>query len=188
VYLNMYTHFPALPYTRHIHFSPYSYVCFVFYPIFINIFWFSFFLFYKFNRHLCHGAYWSTHNHAHILILLRFHFCTSCVRVCQLVYAFPSSSIFIHIYRNIYMYICFDYHSVMTRYILYTPIMIRLCVPAPRGWARCCHNCDSIFNGLCINIHPSLCFLWIQTYHVYIKNVQFSREENKRNIGRPKVN
>ena len=39
--------------------------CFVFGSVFITTFLFSFFLFYKLNRHLCHGAYWYTHNHAH---------------------------------------------------------------------------------------------------------------------------
>jgi len=76
-----------------------------------------------------------------------------------------------------YMYICLDY-SVMTPYILYTPIIKRLRVPAPRGWARYCHNCDSCakskFDGLCFNIQQCLCFLWIHTYHVHIKHVQFS--------------
>jgi hypothetical protein len=121
VYLNTYTHFPPLPYSyTFIAISPYSCVCFVFCSMFITIFLFSFLFFYKFNRHLCHGAYWCTHNLAHILILcflLHFHFCNSCVCVCRLVYALPSSSIFIQIYRHIYMYICFDY-SVMTPYIL----------------------------------------------------------------------
>jgi len=147
----------------------------VFSSTFITIFLFSFFFSYKFNRHLCHGAYWCTHNLAHKIILrflLHFHFCDSCVYVCQLVYALPSSSIFIHIYRLIYMYICFDYY-VLTPYILYTPMMIRLCIPAPRGWARCWHTCDFMFKGLYFSNHPCLRFLWIHTYHVQTKNVQF---------------
>jgi len=132
----------------------------VFCSIFITILLFSFFFFYTFNRHLCHGAYWCTHNLAHIFILrflLYFYFCNSCVCVCQLLNTLPSSSILIHIYRHIYMYICFDYY-VMTPYILYTPIIIRLCVPAPRGWAQCWHNWDSMFKGPRFNIHPCLCF------------------------------
>jgi len=147
----------------------------VFCSIFITIFLFSFFFFYIFNRHLCHGAYWCTHNLAHLFMfrfLLYFHFCNSCVCVCQLLYTLPSSSILIHIYRHICMYIRFDYY-VMTLYILYTPIIIRLYVPAPRGWARCWHNWDFMFKGLRFNIHPCLCFLWIHTYHIQIKNVQF---------------
>jgi len=53
----------------HIHarLSPYSFVCFVFCSIFITIFLSSFFLFFKFNRHLCHSAYWCTHNPAPML-------------------------------------------------------------------------------------------------------------------------
>jgi len=56
-------------------------------------------------------------------------FCNSCVCVCQLVHALPTSFIFIHIDRRIYMHICCDY-SVMTvtPYDLYTPIIIHLCV------------------------------------------------------------
>ena len=159
----------------HIHLSPYSDVCFVFCSIFVTIFLFSFLFFYKFNRHLLHGAYCCTHNLAPILILcflLHLHFCNSCVCVCQLVFALSSSSIFLHIYHHICMYICFGYF-VVTTYILCTPIIIRLCVPAPRGWARCWHNCDSMFKGLCFNILTCLCFLQIHTYHVHIKNVQF---------------
>ena len=76
----------------------------------------------------------------------------------QLVYALPSSSTFVHIYRHIHMYICFDY-SVMTTSILYTPIIIRLCVPAPRGWARYCHNCHSMFKGVCFNICSCIRFV-----------------------------
>jgi len=63
--------------------------------------------FYKFNKHLCHSAYWCTHNPAHMSILL-FHlhlpFSNSCVCVSKHVYAFPSSSTFIHTYRHICMY------------------------------------------------------------------------------------
>ena len=112
--------------------------CFIFCSIFINTFWFSFFLSYQINRHSCHGAYsctmYDTQNLAHMSILhflLHFHLSNSCVCVCQLVYALFSSSIFIHIFRHIYMYTCFDY-SVMTSHNLYTLIIIRLCVPAPR--------------------------------------------------------
>jgi len=43
--------------------------------------------------------------------------------------------IFIHIYRHIYMFICWDY-SVMAPYALYTPIKISLGIPAPTGWSR----------------------------------------------------
>jgi len=66
--------------------------------------------FYKFNRHLCHGAYWCTHNPAHMPIpLFRLHlpfsnFLPGCVCVSKHTYAFPSSSIFIHTYRHIHMY------------------------------------------------------------------------------------
>jgi len=57
-----------------------------------------------------------------------------CVR--QFVYALPSFSIFMHIYRNMYIYTCFDY-SVMIPYTeLYTPIIMRLCVPAITGFSR----------------------------------------------------
>ena len=105
----------------HTHLSPYSYVCFVFCSVFITIFLFSFFFVYTSIRHLCHGAYWCTHNIAHLLILcflLHFHLCISCVCVREFVYGLPSSSIFIHSYRHIHMFTCFDY-SVMNPYKLY---------------------------------------------------------------------
>ena len=75
----------------------------------------------------------------------------------QLVYALPSSFMFIYIYRHIYMSICFDY-SAMTPYILYTPIIIRLCVPAHRGWARCWHNltpCSRVCVSIFIHVYAS---------------------------------
>ena len=75
---------------------------------------------YKFNRHLCHVAYWCTHDLVHMRILrflLHFHFCNSCVCVRQLVYALPSS-IFILISCHIHMDIFWDC-CVMTPYILY---------------------------------------------------------------------
>jgi len=69
--------------------------CLVFCSMFLTIFLFSFFLFYKFNSHLCHGAYCCTHNPAHMPILLcdlHLYFSNSCVCVPKHVYAFPSLS------------------------------------------------------------------------------------------------
>jgi len=79
----------------------------------ITIFLYAFCFFYKFNRHLCHSAYWCTHNPAHMSILLfhmHLHFSNSCVCVSpsQHAYAFPSSSTFIHIYRYIHVYVLCD--------------------------------------------------------------------------------
>ena len=101
-------------------------------------------------RYLCHGTYWCTHSLAHIHILrflLYLHVWNSCLRLCQLVYALFSSSVFIHIYCHIYMYICFDY-SIMTPYNLYSEIIIRPCVPAPRGFEQYLHTSDPMFKGL----------------------------------------
>jgi len=70
-----------------------------------------------------------THLSPYLYVYMFLPFCNPCVCVCQLVYTLPSPFIFIHIYRHIYMYICFDY-SVITPCILYTPIRMRLCVPA----------------------------------------------------------
>jgi len=111
---------------------------------FLTTFMFSFFFFYKFNRHLCHGAYSCTHNPAHMPIFLfqvHLHFSNFGVCVSKHVYAFPSSSTFIHIYSHVHIYICFDY-SVMTPYNLFAQLTKRLCVPAPSGVARCLHTCD----------------------------------------------
>jgi len=47
----------------------------------------------------------------------------------------------IHMFRHIHVYICFDY-SVMIPYNLYAPIIIRLCVRAPRSFAQCLHTSD----------------------------------------------
>jgi len=70
VFLNIYTHFPPLPY-------PYTLIaificmfCILFY-IHNHLFVF-FFLLHKSDRHLCHGAYRCIHNPAHIPRLL-FH-------------------------------------------------------------------------------------------------------------------
>ena len=40
------------------------------------------------------------------------------------------------------------------------------------GFARCLHTCNPMFKGLYFNIHTCLCFLWINTYHVHIQNVE----------------
>jgi len=88
-----------------------------------------------------------------LLFRLHFHLCNSCVCVCKLVHTLPSSSIFIHIYRHIHMYICFHY-CVMTPYNLYAPIItvsVHLLLEA-----RCLHTCDPIFKSLYFNIHPCL--------------------------------
>ena len=105
-----------------------------------------------------------------LLFCLHFHLCNSCVCVCKLVHTLPSSSIFIHIYRHIHMYICFHY-CVMTPYNLYAPIItvsVHLLLEA-----RCLHTCDPIFKSLYFNIHPCLYFLWMHTYHVRTKKVKF---------------
>jgi len=128
--------FPSSPIFIHIyrHIHMYGLYSVLYLSSFYLISSFNFF----FNRHLCHGAYWCTHNLAHILILrflLYLHFGNSCVCVRHLVYALHSCSLFIHIYRHIYLYICWDY-SVMAPYKLYTSIIISLGVPAPTGWSR----------------------------------------------------
>jgi len=82
--------------------------CFVFCSISLTAFLFSFFLFYKFNRHLCHGAYWCTHNPGYVpkfLVHLHLHFSNSCVCASKQICAFPSSSIFIHTYLHFHMYV-----------------------------------------------------------------------------------
>jgi len=147
--------------------------CFVFCSIFITTFWVSFFVFYKFNRHLSHGAYWCTHRLANISIFifrLHFHLSTSCIRVYQRVYALPSSSKFKYNYRYIHLHICVDYCE-MTTYNMNIPITLRLCLPADRGFARCLHTFDPMFKGLHSNIRTCLCFLWMNTYHVHRKCV-----------------
>jgi len=89
--------------------------CFVFGSVSITTFLISLSFLYKFNRHLCHGAYWCTHKSANmskLLFHLHLHFSTSCVCVCKNVYAFPFSSIFVHIYRHFHMYcLCYVLNS-----------------------------------------------------------------------------
>jgi len=148
--------------------------CFVVCPIFINTFLFSFFFSYKFHRHLCHGAYWCTCSPAHMatfLFHLHFYLSNSCVCVCQLVYALPSPSTFIYNCRHIHMYTCNTY-CIMITYNLNIPIIIRLCVPASKGFAQSLHTCDSMLKGFYFNIPTCLYFLWILPSHVHIKNVE----------------
>ena len=105
VYLNMFTHFSPLPYSHTFMAIFICMVCVLFYTYY-HLFLFFFFS-HKFNRHLCHGAYSCTYKHAHMPIFffhMRLHFSNSCVRVSKHVYAFPSSSIFIHISRHIHLY------------------------------------------------------------------------------------
>jgi len=109
------------------------------FSIFTAIYLCASFFFYNFNRHICNGDYWCTHNLAHILILrfpVHFHFCDAYVCVRQFAYALPYSSIPMHIYRHIDMYACFDYSVIMTLYKIYTPIIISFCVPAAKGQSR----------------------------------------------------
>ena len=99
---------------------------------------------------------------------------SSClIHVCvfHLVYALPSFSTFIYNYRHLHMYICDDY-CVITYYKLNILIIICLCVPASKCFARCLHTCDPMCKGLYINIHTCLYFQWIHTDHVHVKNVQ----------------
>jgi len=81
--------------------------CLVFCSVFVTTFLIVCGFFYKFNSHLCHGAYWCTHNPAHMAVLL-FHlhlpFSNFCVCLSKHVSAFPSSFIFIHTYHRIHMY------------------------------------------------------------------------------------
>ena len=70
VYVNMYTHFPPLPYLYTLIAIFIYMVCVLFYTSTHNLFsssWFN-----QFNRHLCHGAHWCTHNPVHVFILF-FH-------------------------------------------------------------------------------------------------------------------
>ena len=80
--------------------------CFGFCSVSKTTFFFSFSFSYKFNRHLCHGDYSYTHKSANmpkLLFQLHLHFSNSCVCVSKLVYAFPSTPIFIYIYTRIHM-------------------------------------------------------------------------------------
>ena len=89
------------------------------------------------------------------------------VYVC-LKHAFPSSSTFIHTYRHINMFICFDY-SVMTPYNLFAPLTKRLCVPAPSGVTWCLHTCEPMSQSVCFSHHACLRFLWMHIHHVHMK-------------------
>jgi len=104
------------------------------------------------------------------LFCLHFHLSNSCVCVCQLVYALPSPSTFIYNYRHIHMYI-YNNYCIMINCNLNIPIMIRLCVPASKGFAQSLHTCDSMLKGFYFNIPTCLYFLWILPSHVHIKNV-----------------
>jgi len=68
VNLNMYMHFPSLPYSYTLISIFICMFCVLFYiHSHLSVF---FFLFHRSNRHLCHGAYWCTHNPAHMPRLL----------------------------------------------------------------------------------------------------------------------
>jgi len=144
--------------------------------IFMTTFLFTFFFFSKFSIHLCHVVSWCTLGLAHMpifLFRLYLDLSNSCICVCHLVYALPSSFTFKLEcnHRHLHMYI-FDDFCVMTAYKLNVLSIIRFYVPVSRGFTRCLHTCDPMFKGLYFNIHKCLCFLWILTDHVHIKNVQ----------------
>ena len=80
VCLNMHTHFPSLPYSYTIIAIFVCMLCVVFSTY--TLFLFPFFFIYKLNRPPCHGAYWCTHNPAHMCILffhLHLHFFKSII-------------------------------------------------------------------------------------------------------------
>ena len=90
--------------------------CFVFdwSSVLITTFLFSFFFLYKFDRHLCYGAYSWTHKPAYMPRLLSYMhlpFNNSCVRVSEHVYAFPSLSISIHTYCHTICMFCVVLYS-----------------------------------------------------------------------------
>jgi len=102
------------------------------------------------------------------LFYLHLHFSHSCVCVSNHVYALPSSSIFIHIYGHVHIYICVDY-SVTTPYNLFAELTKRLCVPALSGVARCLHTCDPIFQSVYFSTYVCLRNLWMHIYHFHMK-------------------
>jgi len=67
VYLNMYMHFPPLPYSYTVN-TIFIYMRGVMFYIYTHLFVF-FRLFLKLNGHLCYGAYRCNHTLTHILIL-----------------------------------------------------------------------------------------------------------------------
>jgi len=107
-----------------------------------------------------------------LLFHLHLLFSNPCLCVFKHVYAFPSSSIFIHVYRHIHKYICFDY-SVWTPCNLYVPIIKSLSVPALSDVARYFHTCDPMFKGMYLSNRQCLRFLRMHTYHAHIHKVKF---------------
>jgi len=115
-----------------------------------------------------------------ILVLhLHLPFSYSGLCVFKHVYAFPSSSIFIHMYRHIHMYICFDC-SVMTPCNLYVPIMKSLSVPAPSDVDRYFHTCYPMFKGPYVSNRRCLRSLRMHTCHSHIQKVKFAKMVTQR--------
>ena len=130
---------------------------------------------FNFNMHLCHGPNWCTHSLDHMpisLLHLYVHFSNPYVCVLKNLYALTPSSIFIHIYRHIYMYACFNY-SILATYNLYVPLGIRPYISVRRRFAWCKHTCDPMFKGLYFNIHTYLYSMTIHTWHVHTHLLNF---------------
>ena len=61
----------------------------------------------------------------------------------------------------------FDNYCVMSTNNLNVPIMIRVCVPAFGGFARCLHTCDPMFMGVLIFIRIYASYEYTHTMFIY---------------------
>ena len=130
---------------------------------------------FNFKMHLHHGAYWCTHSLDHMptfVLHLHVHFSNTCVCVFKHLYAFTNSSIFIHIYRHIYMYVRFNY-SVLATHNLYIPIVIRLYVSVTSHFSWCIRTCVTMFKGLYFIMKTYLFLLSIHVCHVHTNLLNF---------------
>jgi len=136
---------------------PYSYVYFVLCSLLVTIFLFSFFFSYKFNRHLCHGAYWGMHNPAHMPRLLP---------ICIFLSLVPA-----YVHLNMYTHIP-AHRSILLSYYAYThlPASSRTLMLA----FKYTYISQYILRPLLYEPVVPLCFLLVFVYvctcaHMYIR-------------------
>jgi len=113
-------------------------------------FCFLFFFFYKFSRHLCHGAYWCTHNPAHMPRLLPI-----CIFL-SLIPAYVNLSMYTHnpAHRSIFLH----YYTYTHRDLL--PPHVHLCLPP---------NIHTYVNTCFCPFYRNLFFPYVFSYvYVYV--------------------
>jgi len=136
----------------------------VFCSLLITIFFFPFFFFYKFNRHLCHGAYWCTDNPPHMPRLL--HICI----LLSLIPAYVHLNMYTHnpAHRSILLsYYAYTHLPPSSRTLMlglkYNYISQYILLPLLYEPAVPCYSLMLFLTCTCMYVHVHVC-MYVHTY------------------------